>query len=29
VEAVVVGAGVSGAAIARELGRRGWSVTLC
>ncbi|HVU76129.1 MAG TPA: FAD-dependent oxidoreductase [Gaiellaceae bacterium] len=28
-EAVVVGAGVSGAAVARELGRRGWTVTLC
>jgi glycine/D-amino acid oxidase-like deaminating enzyme len=27
--AVVVGAGVSGAAIARELVRRDWSVTLC
>lgn len=28
-EATVVGAGVNGAAIARELGRRGWTVTLC
>src|SRR5690348_1268219 len=27
-EAVVVGAGVSGSAIARELVRRGWAVTL-
>jgi glycine/D-amino acid oxidase-like deaminating enzyme len=27
--AVVVGAGVTGAAIARELGRRGFAVTLC
>ena len=28
-EATVVGAGVTGASIARELGRRGWRVTLC
>jgi glycine/D-amino acid oxidase-like deaminating enzyme len=28
-EATVVGAGVTGAAIARELGRRGFAVTLC